>query len=51
MSEAALRRAELTVLAVHPVTISNWTGKPATVASDQVLAPVTEVPARQDMLP
>jgi nucleotide-binding universal stress UspA family protein len=27
MTEASLRRAQVTVLAVHPVAISNWTGK------------------------
>ena len=36
MSEAALRRAELTVLAVHPVAISNWTGNPISVPVDQL---------------
>ncbi len=36
LSEAALHQAELTVLAVHPVAMSNWTGNPITVPADEI---------------
>lgn len=35
MKEAALRRAPLTVLAVHPVAISGWTRTPITFPADE----------------
>lgn len=35
MSEAAVRRVLLTVLAVHPVAISGWTGNPIILPADQ----------------
>lgn len=34
MKEAALRHASLTVIAVHPVTKSYWTGKPVTFEAE-----------------
>ncbi len=35
MKEAAIRHAPLTVLAVHAVAASAWTGNPITLAGDQ----------------
>jgi nucleotide-binding universal stress UspA family protein len=35
MKEAALRHVPLTVLAVHPVAISGWTGTPITYPADE----------------
>jgi len=35
MNEAALRQAPLTVLTVHPVARSNWTGNPIVYPEDQ----------------
>jgi nucleotide-binding universal stress UspA family protein len=35
MAEAALRKAHLTVLAVHAVPASYWTGKPALLPGDE----------------
>jgi len=35
MKEAALRRAPLTVLAVHPVAVSAWTRTPITFPADE----------------
>jgi nucleotide-binding universal stress UspA family protein len=35
MKEAALRHTPLTVLAVHPVAVSAWTGTPITFAADE----------------
>lgn len=34
MSEAAFRHAPLTVLAVHPVALSGWTGRPIILPED-----------------
>lgn len=34
MSEAAVRHAPLTVLTVHPVAVSGWTGSPIIVPED-----------------
>ena len=42
MREAGLHRAALTVLAVHPVAISNWTGKPITMPADQAAVEQTQ---------
>ena len=35
MTEAALRKAPLTVVTVNPVTASYWTGNPVTVPADE----------------
>ena len=35
MTEAALRKAPLTVITVNPVTASYWTGNPVTVPADE----------------
>jgi len=35
MAEAALRKEHLTVLTVHPVPASYWTGAPALLAGDE----------------
>jgi nucleotide-binding universal stress UspA family protein len=35
MQEAAIRKAELIVLAVHPVAVSAWTGIPITFPADE----------------
>ncbi|MGP7998338.1 MAG: universal stress protein [Streptosporangiaceae bacterium] len=35
LTEASIRRARLTVLAVHPVAASGWTGHPITLPPDE----------------